>query len=129
MLPMLFNEMTRFPLFLDDEPAARTFAPALDVYEYEDRYEFRFDVPGIAKSELKVNFENGVLTVEGERKQPELPENATGRCERWAGKFSRSLTLPDNADSAQIEAKLENGVLSLAVKKAETAKPRQITIG
>lgn len=129
MLPMLLDEMTRFPLFFEDETTVRTFAPALDVYEYADRYELRFDVPGVAKGELKLSFENGVLTIEGERKQPELPENASGRCERWAGKFSRTLTLPENADSTSIEAKLENGVLSLAVKKAEAAKPRQITIG
>jgi HSP20 family protein len=127
MLPMLFNEIGRFPLFLEDEPV-RTFAPSLDVFEYPDHYEFRFDVPGIAKSELKVGFENGVLTVEGERKAPELPENASGHCERWTGKFARSLTLPENADWASIDAKLENGVLALSVKKAEQAKPRQIAI-
>ncbi|MEZ0227626.1 MAG: Hsp20/alpha crystallin family protein [Planctomycetota bacterium] len=129
MLPSLLDELTRFPLYLEDEPAARTFSPALDVYEYADRYELRFDVPGLAKNELNVSFENGVLTIEGERKAPELPESATGRCERWTGKFSRSLTLPENADTTHIEAKLENGVLSLAVKKAEAAKPRQIVIG
>lgn len=127
MLPMLFNEIGRFPLFLEDEPV-RTFAPALDVYEYADRYEFRFDVPAVAKEDLKVGLENGVLAIEGERKLPELPENATGRCERWAGKFARSLSLPENADWASIDAKLEHGVLTLTVKKAEQAKPRQIVI-
>jgi HSP20 family protein len=127
MLPMLFNEISRFPLFFEDE-AVRSFAPALDVFEYADRYEFRFDVPGVAKSDLKVGLENGLLTVEGDRKAPELPEDASARCERWTGKFSRSLTLPDNADATSIEAKLENGVLALTVKKAEQAKPRQITI-
>ncbi len=128
MLPMLFDQMTRFPLFLEEEPV-RSFSPALDVYEYADRYELRFDLPGLAKNELKVSFENDVLTIDGERKAPELPENATGRCERWTGKFSRSLTLPENADPSTLEAKLENGVLTLAVKKAEAKKARQITIG
>lgn len=127
MLPSLFNEISRFPLFFEDE-AVRSFAPALDVFEYADRYEFRFDVPGVAKGDLKVGLENGVLTVEGERKAPELPEEASGRCERWTGKFSRSLTLPENADAASVEAKLADGVLALTVKKAERAKPRQISI-
>lgn len=127
MFPMLLNEMARFPLFLEEE-TARSFSPSLDVFEYADRYELRLDIPGVAKGDLKLQLENGVLTIEGERKAPELPEGVSARTERWSGKFTRSLALPEDADHAQVEAKLDNGVLALVVKKAEAAKPRHIAI-
>jgi HSP20 family protein len=127
MFPTFFDEMTRFPLFFEEE-TARPFAPSLDIFEYADRYELRLDLPGVAKDALKVAFEDGVLTVSGERKAPELPEGVRARSERWSGSFARSFELPDDADPATVEAKLADGVLALFVKKAEARKPRQISI-
>lgn len=127
MLPLLFNELDRFPLFFEPE-TERPYAPALDVYEFADHFELKLDVPGFAKADLKVHMEDGELTISGERKAPELPEGARGRFERWSGTFSRSLSLPENADWGAIDANLKDGVLTLTVKKAEAKKPRQIQI-
>jgi HSP20 family protein len=127
MLPALFNEIDRFPMFFETE-TARSLAPALDVFEYADRFEIHLDVPGVAREDLKVHFEKGDVEVEGERKSQELPEGAYARTERWAGKFSRTLSLPEDADPASLQASLKDGVLTLIVKKAEERKPRQIAI-
>jgi len=127
MLPLLFNELERFPVFFEPE-TERPFAPSLDVHEHQDRFELKLDVPGMQKTDLTIGYEDGVLTIEGDRKAEQLPEKSKGRFERWTGRFSRSITLPENVDYATIEASLKDGVLTLTVKKAEARKPRQIVI-
>jgi HSP20 family protein len=128
MLPLLFDEITRFPVFFDRETEKTTFTPALDVFEHADRYELKLDLPGVEKSDVKVSFEHGVLSIDGTRKAPSLPEGAKGRFERWNGAFATTLNLPEDANAATLEAQLREGVLTLSVKKAEAAKPRQISI-
>jgi HSP20 family protein len=127
MLPALFNEIDRFPMFFETE-TARPVAPALDVFETKDGFEIKLDVPGIAKEDLRVHFDKGEVTIEGERKPYQCSEGACARAERWTGKFSRTLGLPEDADPASLQASLKDGVLTLFVKKAEERKPRQITI-
>ncbi|HZV02693.1 MAG TPA: Hsp20/alpha crystallin family protein [Planctomycetota bacterium] len=129
MLPMVFQEMANkhrlSPFFSLLDEGAQGYLPALDVHETDDRYELRLDVPGVAKEDLKVRYENDALTVEGDRKSF---HSGPGRGERWVGRFERTLSLPDGIDAEHIEANLENGVLTIVLPKAEAAKPRQITI-
>ena len=129
MFPMLLNEVTNghrlSPFFSLLDESARGFLPPLDVYENNERYELRLDVPGVAKDDLKVHFEQDTLTIRGERKS--ATENPT-RSERWAGSFERTLSLPEGVDGARIEASVKDGVLTIVVPKGERAKPRQITI-
>ena len=88
-----------------------------------------FDLPGIAKSDVKVTLHDGVLTVAAERKRPELREN-----EQWIrneiryGKFERSVNLPYAVAEEKISAVHENGLLRVTLPKAEEAKPKQIVI-
>jgi HSP20 family protein len=88
-----------------------------------------FDLPGIAKSDVKVTLHDGVLTVAAERKRPELREN-----EQWIrneiryGKFERSVNLPYPVAEEKISAVHENGLLRVTLPKAEEAKPKQIVI-
>ncbi len=128
MLPMVFQQMANehrlSPFFALLDEGAQGYLPALDVHETDDRYELRLDVPGVAKEDLKVRYENDAITVEGERKSAPGP----GRAERWAGRFARTLSLPDGIDAGRIEGNLANGVLTIVLPKAEAAKPRQITI-
>jgi HSP20 family protein len=104
---------------------ARSFAPSLDISETADQYEVRLDVPGVAKKDLKLTFEDETLTVEGERLS--TTESAV-RHERWYGSFKRTLQLPSGVDHARIEARLADGVLTIVLPKAEAAKPRQIEV-
>lgn len=87
------------------------------------------ELPGVSKQDVSVNVNNGVLTISGERKQPEKKEN-----EQWLrneisyGKFERSITLPYSVDVEKVSASQENGILSIILPKHENAKPKQISI-
>jgi HSP20 family protein len=126
---MLLKEVTNghrlSPFFSLLDESASGLLPPLDIYENNEHYELRLDVPGVAKEDLKVDFEQDTLTIRGERKN--ATENLT-RSERWAGSFERTLSLPEGVDSARIKASVQDGVLAIVVPKGERAKPRQITI-
>jgi HSP20 family protein len=113
-------------------PAARggqSFTPALDLSETPDAYVVEVAVPGMKAEDMKLTFENGVLTIAGEVKQEnEQKERNYHRVERRFGRFSRSITFPTTVKGDAIEARLEHGVLHLTLPKAEEVKPRQITI-
>jgi HSP20 family protein len=105
------------------------FTPALDLSETADVYTVEVAVPGMKAEDLKLTFENGVLTIAGEVKQEsEQKERSYHRVERRYGRFSRSISFPTTVKGDAIAAKLDAGVLSLTLPKAEEVKPRQITI-
>jgi HSP20 family protein len=113
-------------------PATRSgqsFTPALDLSETPDAYVVEVAVPGMQAEDLKLTFENGVLTIAGEVKaETEQKERNYHRVERRFGRFSRSITFPTTVKGDAIAAKLEHGVLNLTLPKAEEVKPRQISI-
>jgi HSP20 family protein len=111
-----------FPL-LDE--SASGYLPPLDVHESDERYELRLDVPGVAKSALKLHFEQDALTIRGER---DGSSETARRSERWSGQFERTLSIPESIDADKIEATLRDGVLTVVLPKAEKAKPRQIAV-
>lgn len=105
------------------------FVPALDLSETPDAYIVELAVPGMKAEDLNVTIENGVLSISGEvKKSAEEHERNYHRIERRYGRFSRSITLPSTVRGDAIEARLENGVLTLRVPKAEEVKPRKIHI-
>jgi len=109
---------------------ARTWAPALDVWETEDEVVYAIDVPGIPEEQIAVELEDGVLTVSGERERSsEAKEDGFYRYERRAGSFTRAIRLPKGVSDDAISASHANGVLELRVRKPEEAKPRRIEIG
>lgn len=119
-------------LFDDAFPFGRpdggsVFTPAFDWQEDGDALSLRVEVPGVEPDKLNVSVTGRVLTVEGERWSKSDNDNLH-RSERSYGKFSRSLHLPEQYDLSAIEAKHENGVLTLRVPKSPEAKPRQIRI-
>lgn len=106
-----------------------TWSPKVDVAEYEDRYEFVVEVPGLSKDDIKVSLENKVLTISGERKQ-ESSEEAKNfhHVERYYGFFERSFRLPKDVVSESVKAKYEAGLLNVQIPKAEQAKPKEIKV-
>jgi HSP20 family protein len=105
------------------------FVPALNLSETADAYQIELAVPGMKAEDLNITFENGQLTISGEVKQEsETSERTYHRVERRYGRFSRSVTLPATVRGDAIEARLESGVLHLALPKAEEVKPRKITV-
>lgn len=109
---------------------ASAFAPSFEVKETADAFVLRADLPGVKEQDLDVSFHNGVLTVSGTRSAEERKEGESFYVyERQYGTFSRSFSLPDSADGEKVDAKLDDGVLTLTVGKRIEAKPRRISIG
>jgi len=103
--------------------------PALDVSEEKDGFTVKADLPGIKKEDVHLSFENGLLTIEGERKEEaEEKEKNYHRVERTYGRFVRSLNLGTGVDGNQIQANYKDGVLEIIVPKSERAKPKAIDI-
>lgn len=97
-----------------------TFSPKVDVIETEKAYEVHVAVPGVNKEDFKVEVNDNFLTVSGERKfTNEKKEKNYHSIETQYGSFSRSFTLPDNADGSKINAKYNNGILELTIPKDE----------
>ena len=95
--------------------------PRADLYEDEHNYHVTLELPGVAKSDVKVEFIDGALKVAATISK----ETADGRKNF---PISRSITLPDQIGDGEIHAKLENGILTITLPKAEAAKPRSIEI-
>jgi HSP20 family protein len=109
---------------------ARTWVPAVDVWETEDRLVYAFDLPGIPEDKIAVEFDDGSLTVSGERERAEEVKNDSFyRYERRFGSFSRTVGLPQGVTEDDVNADYRDGVLEITVKKPEAPKPRRIQVG
>jgi HSP20 family protein len=135
-LGSLQNEMNRlFNTVFDTPPGnggstMRRWMPAMDLVETEDHFVLRADLPGMSQEDIKIEFEDGTLTVSGERKaEHESKNEGYYRVERAFGTFSRSLTLPQGIDPEGVVASFDRGVLEVRVPKPEQRKPRRIEIG
>lgn len=104
-------------------------APAMDVLEYENEFRIVAALPGVRREDLKITVQDGVLSISGERKAPELDAKAAWlRRESSFGTFTRTLTLPRDVKTGEIGAELTDGILRLTIPKAEAARPREITV-
>ncbi len=121
------NQGLFFTPFLTNRLAA--WAPALDVSEDKDQYTIKVDLPGIKKEDVKVSFEDSVLTIEGERKEEaEQKDTNYHRVEREYGSFIRALKLGTTADASGITANYKDGVLDITVRKLAKAKATSVDI-
>jgi HSP20 family protein len=103
------------------------WSPAVDIYETDDReYVIKADLPEMKREDIRLTFENNVLTLSGERKS--TPAERLHRSERFQGEFSRAFTLPATVDGNRITAAYKDGVLTVRVPQREEAKPKQIEV-
>jgi len=109
--------------------AERRFLPAVDIQETQDSYLLRADVPGVPADAIDISVKDGVLTVTGER-QSERKTSEAGyhRVERAYGRFQRSFALPKGVHSEGIEARVDNGVLTVTIPKPVAAVPHKIEV-
>jgi HSP20 family protein len=119
--------------FTGSEPmrptATGAWMPSMDVYETEDEIVAKLELPGIEPGDVDVSVEDSTLTVSGKREfSNEIKEENYHRVERRYGSFARSITLPRTADTEQVRAAFDKGVLTVEVPKVEKAKPRKIEI-
>ena len=109
--------------------AAQTFTPSFEVKETSDKLVVRADLPGIDEKDVDVSVHNGVLSISGARTAEERKEGESFYVyERQYGSFSRSFALPEKADPDKVDARLQNGVLTVEIGKKELAKPRKIEL-
>ncbi len=116
-----FNTSPFYNSSYPQHKSSSAFRPAVDLFEDESNYFVRAEIPGFKKKELEVNLERDRLTLKGERKKK-------GEGEKSTLSFHRSVTLPNTIESKKIEANYENGMLTVTIPKAESAKPRKIEI-
>lgn len=105
------------------------WAPALEVYEKDNNFVVKAELPGVKKEDVDVSITGDTLTIKGQKKaSKEIRDEDYYRCESQYGSFSRTITLPAAVDTKKIEATYENGVLEIHVPKAKEAVPTRVEI-
>jgi HSP20 family protein len=111
--------------------ALTTWTPSCDISENNVGYKVRAELPDVKKDDVKVTLHEGVLTVQGERKEEkEEKDTKIHRREMFYGSFMRSFTLPDDADDASVNATFKDGILEVTVGKSKhkSTKTKEIAI-
>jgi HSP20 family protein len=105
------------------------WTPSVDIYEDEEGLSLRFELAGVEPKDVDIRFENGVLTIKGERKlEREEKKDNYHRVELSYGSFNRSFSLPATLDPEKIKAESKNGVLTVHLPKKPEAKPKSIQV-
>ena len=129
----VMREMLRWDPFREMAPAmpAETlvYAPAFEVKETKESFVFKADVPGLKEQDLEVSVTGNRLSVLGKREaEKEEKTDTFYTYERSYGTFSRSFTLPDQADVEHVKAELRNGELTIVIPKAPTAVAKRVPV-
>jgi HSP20 family protein len=136
----VFSGLTRLTRLMDEafgapflgpngEAVGSAWTPSVDVREDRDHLTITMDIPGVRPEDVKINLENQVLTVSGEKQQQsEQKDERWHRWERSYGRFERTFTLPSTVDADRIEATTDNGVLTIRLPKTEKARPKEIPV-
>ena len=128
-MPSLLGRWPR--LTGDGGEGAVEWAPTVDISETDAEYLLKAQLPAVKKEDVHVTFDDGMLTISGERKQEKEEKGEKyHRIESLHGTFSRSFSLPDAIDPAAIRAEAKDGVITVHVPKSKTEarKPKEIKI-
>ena len=126
--PKTMNDLLEDSLTTAGVRSARSY-PAMDIAEQEIDYVAIVELPGVKREDVKITFENDLLTVQGERKPYAIPEEARVLLnEMRVREFSRSIRIPVGIDVNNISAELENGILRIVLPKSQEARVRTIAI-
>ena len=121
-------------LFLDrttkaGEDAFADFMPAVDIQETDAEFIVKADLPDVKKEEIKIQFQDGVLAIEGERRrEKEEKGKRFHKVEREFGRFVRRFALPTEVDPEKVRAEFKDGVLNVTLPKTPAAKPKLIDV-
>ncbi len=103
--------------------------PAVDISERKDAYLVAAELPGVKAEDLEITFEDGLLTIQGERRfAHDSAEEKMHRTERYYGAFRRSITLPSHVEADKIEASVQDGVLQVLVPKTPEVQAKRIQV-
>lgn len=105
------------------------WAPLVDIIEDEKEYTIKAELPDVKREEVKISVQNDVLSITGERKYEKEEKNKKyHRVERAYGSFSRSFTVPEDADADGVSAEFKDGLLQVHLPKSEKVKPKTIEV-
>jgi len=108
---------------------ALDWTPSADISENDSEFTIRADLPAVKKEDVKITVEQGMITIQGERKDKQEQKNEKfHRVESFQGTFARSFALPANVDEKQIRAESDNGVLVVHLPKAKVEKPKSVEV-
>ena len=109
--------------------AVADWAPSVDISETDSEYLIKGEIPGVKKEDVKVTIQDGMLTIQGERKQEKEEKGKKfHRIERSYGSFVRSFRVPDDADENSVKAEFKDGMLNVTLAKSAKAKPKAIEV-
>lgn len=128
MLAMARARLGRPGQHYDAGSAGAAWAPPVDISEREDAYLLAADLPGVKADDVEITFEDGLLTIQGERHPARASGGKVHRAERAYGAFRRSITLPSHVEAGKIEAVAQDGVLQVLVPKAPDVKAKRIKV-
>lgn len=131
-LNRMFNHQALPQVNAKETMVVADWVPSVDVSETDGEYQIKAEIPDVKKEDVKVTVEDGVLTIQGERRQEKEEKGKKyHRIERSYGSFVRSFTLPDLVDEAKVKAEFKDGVLNLQLPKSKKAKPKaiEVTVG
>ena len=105
------------------------WAPAIEVFEREDKFVVKAELPGMKEEDIDVSVVGDTLTIKGDRRaETEAKEENYYCCERSYGSFFRSIALPSTVDAKKIEASYDSGVLEVSLPKVAEVKPKKISV-
>ncbi|HLJ45739.1 MAG TPA: Hsp20/alpha crystallin family protein [Bryobacteraceae bacterium] len=107
----------------------RPWVPPVDIFETENEWVLKADLPDVKLEQVDIQIENGTLSLKGERKfQKDESSKGYRQVERAYGSFARYFSLPDTVDAEKVHADYATGVLTVTLPKKEVAKPRSIKV-
>ncbi len=113
----------------DEMMSMADWTPSADISETDTEYLIKAEIPGVKKEDVKVTIQDGILTIQGERKmEKEEKDKKYHRIERSYGSFTRSFRLPDDADESAVKAEFKDGLLNVTLTKSAKAKPKSINV-
>jgi HSP20 family protein len=128
-LSSIFGVGPQRPVNGKEEMTVAQWLPLVDITEDDKEYLIKAELPDVRKDDVKVVVENGVLTISGERKVEKDEKNRKyHRIERAYGSFTRSFTVPDDADDTKVGAEFKDGILTVRLAKSEKARPKSIEV-
>lgn len=126
LMPSLFSRAARFGA---ENGERLSWAPSADISETDQEYLIRAELPAVKKEDVKVTFDQGLITIHGERKEEkETKDEKFHRVESFRGAFSRSFSVPENIDEKAIRADSKDGVLTVHLPKTRASAAKAVEV-
>jgi len=124
-----FDDLFRGDLFDTSSFLTQSWSPVVDVSETKDSYVITAELPGVRKEEVKITMHDNLISIRGEKKgESEKKSENFYRLERTFGSFERTFSVPGTVKSDAIEAKYDDGVLTITLPKTEESKERIVDV-